>query len=176
MSTSASRRDTDTPSRFWAKVWVMLLCCCLWRGPVPMVHQHDDQVESEAGSSEEAGQLSRHLLAFHHDCEEKACVGWHLHFVCPWSMTPEGEPDDPTLPGVPPQLLSDAGQTMMEVRGESQSPQMFDVAFHAGAISPLSGTIASPSAQPLSWRARGGFMDSLLQQVPLCAVTGVSLC
>ncbi len=59
-----------------------LLCVCSWRGPVPMVHHHDQLAEQSVVRRS-------HLCVFHDDAWSDSCNDWHWHLVTPVSAPAE---------------------------------------------------------------------------------------
>ncbi|MDX1930154.1 MAG: hypothetical protein SFV81_26740 [Pirellulaceae bacterium] len=57
-----------------------LLCVCVWRGPIPVVHDHSLDIAALANNSH----LAEHALAYHADCLGHAHdddSGLHFHFM-----------------------------------------------------------------------------------------------
>ncbi len=59
-----------------------LLCVSVWRGPVPVVHEHALDLNSLANNC----QLAEHAIVYHADCLGKNCLGHertglHVHFI-----------------------------------------------------------------------------------------------
>lgn len=76
-------RRTSVP-RIWL-CW--LLCLSVWRGPIPVVHEHAIDVASLANNS----QLAEHAIAYHSEslgheglestCSDHKSTGLHFHFM-----------------------------------------------------------------------------------------------
>ncbi len=69
------QRGRSRPKWQWCLCWV--LCLSVWRGPVPVVHAHDLDLQSLGNNA----QLAEHAIECHagHLGEESA--GLHLHFL-----------------------------------------------------------------------------------------------
>ena len=53
-----------------------MLCVVTWRGPVPWVHVHAEDLTHAASNAS----LARHVRVFHHGDDEP---GWHFHWLLP---------------------------------------------------------------------------------------------
>lgn len=62
----------------------LLLCALSWRGPVPVLHHHDE-------FSADTTAMRTHEAAFHPGASGKNPREWHWHFVVPGAL-PAGEP------------------------------------------------------------------------------------
>jgi hypothetical protein len=61
----------------WRVGLCWLLCLSVWRGPVPVVHEHSLDLKSLANNS----QLAEHVIAFHADGLGHEGAGLHFHFI-----------------------------------------------------------------------------------------------
>ena len=76
-------------------VVVCLIAVSLWRGPVPLVHQHAGAAAVPATNST----LARHLSQFHRHELAATDFDWHCHWIVPWvTSAPEERRDMPATP------------------------------------------------------------------------------
>lgn len=89
------RTNSTTSSRRRAIAWCWwLLLVTTWQAPVPLCHSHDALHSVSAASLFEQTHLALHRGG---NTDEQP-VGWHLHFVLPWSLADSCRPDEPTSP------------------------------------------------------------------------------
>ena len=65
-----------------------LLCICVWRGPIPVIHQHSLEITGEVLANCENVYLLRHILTYHSCGATKSTPGWHVHFLMPRDLLP----------------------------------------------------------------------------------------
>ena len=68
-----SKRRTSV----WHVGLCWLLCLSVWRGPVPVVHEHSLDLKSLADNS----QLAEHVIAYHANGLGHEDTGLHFHFI-----------------------------------------------------------------------------------------------
>lgn len=56
-----------------------LLCLSVWRGPVPVIHEHTLELDSLVNNS----QLAEHAIAYHAESLGHDDTGLHVHFILP---------------------------------------------------------------------------------------------
>lgn len=84
-------------------VVVCLLAVSLWRGPVPLVHQHAGAAAVQAANLA----LARHLSQFHRHELAATNFDWHCHWIMPWLTSDSDERrDTPTSPSEAARELS----------------------------------------------------------------------
>jgi hypothetical protein len=144
------------------RVFCLLLCVGAWRGPVPMLHDH--QAMTNPGVRE------RHEQVFHgSSCEE--CGGLHWHFAFP------EDGNGPPLPisdEVAPELAvfaCAAASQSMESRDPGTTVEL--LAFADEAL-PRAACADGLRKDQLKFRPKS-FLASLLCDVRLTAITGVCL-
>ncbi len=141
----------------------LLVCVCAWRGPVPMVHDHEILTNSAF--------QHEHSATFHEGREFTEIVGLHWHLAFPVDMTGEESPTrDQASPELP--LFACASAAQCCESGTSLSNQLtlraFDTELDSAAD--IEGVASLPDAShPQS------FLQTLLSELPLSAVTGVCL-
>lgn len=66
------------------------LLVCLWQGPLPWIHFHENPGQSTPPANAE--RLAQHFLRFHRESASFATFSteWHLHFVMPWRVSEDG--------------------------------------------------------------------------------------
>ena len=69
--------DRKRRTSIWHVCLCWLLCLSVWRGPVPVVHDHSLDLNSLANNS----QLAEHAIAYHAECLGHEETGLHFHFV-----------------------------------------------------------------------------------------------
>ncbi len=162
MKSSHNRRNSlSTSSRLLCAV----LCAVTWRGPLPCLHDHvaGPQVIS-VGTA-----LADHCERFHAEVQRETCLGWHVHVLLPWA-TPEPQENGEQAP-VDPLVKCEVLLT------DSAVPTVC-----GGLFTELWGDatlVPCDSIRPAlldDAQVANSFLNSLLQSVPLCAVTGVALC
>ncbi len=147
----------------------LLVCMCAWRGPVPVLHQHDLlQADSE--------NLARHMERFHSclpGCAEAQWAGndWHWHFALP--SQPTEHDGEPAWPDVPPELAAAFAVVSLQSCGGSTVPEtVLPVQFSVPATIRVDGNV--PDGRPSDGVATS-FLQSFARSVPTCALTGVAL-
>lgn len=141
----------------------LLVCVCAWRGPVPMVHDHESRANSQF--------QHEHSAVFHEGREFAEIVGMHWHLAFPVDITGEQSPArDEASPELP--LFACASATQCCESATSLSMQLtlrgFDTELESFAD--IEGVASLPGvSQPQS------FLQILLSELPLSTVTGVCL-
>jgi hypothetical protein len=72
-----SYKSTKRQNSVWHVCLCWLLCLSVWRGPVPVVHEHSLDLSSLANNS----QLAEHAIKYHADCLGQEDPGLHFHFI-----------------------------------------------------------------------------------------------
>ncbi len=149
--------------RTFQQVLCLLICVCAWRGPVPVLHDHDAVKSSEL--------QTRHAQAFHGGQPINEINGLHWHLGFPEDITGENCPArDEATPELPLFActtaassceISAAASLLLEMNAFSAT---YDIT--ASADASLSSRNAS---EPCA------FLQTLLSELPLSAVTGVCL-
>lgn len=67
----------EPPTPLGRVCFFVLLCLCVWRGPVPIIHEHALDLPSLSNNS----QLAVHAIAHHADELGTESGGLHLHFI-----------------------------------------------------------------------------------------------
>lgn len=143
----------------------LLLCACSWRGPVPVMHHHDQM------PSQPAVQQS-HLAVFHSDADDTGSADWHWHFVLPQSL-PTDLPDSPATRTVP-EFLSLACCFVMggELLNTATIPEFWKQAVVATEFPLVLNVRQAADRDPDRPRS---FLSSLSTAVPVVALTGVAV-
>ena len=139
----------------------LLICVCAWRGPVPVLHDHDGVRNSEL--------QIRHAQAFHNGQRIDEIVGLHWHLGFPEDVTGEKCParDDAT-PELPLFACATAANSC-EVSAAA-SLQLELNASNASYVVSAEASVPSRGAnEPCA------FLQTLLSELPLSTVTGVCL-
>ena len=141
------------------QVLCLLICVCAWRGPVPVLHDHDAVRGSEL--------QTRHAQAFHNGQRVDEIVGLHWHLGFPEDVTGEKCPArDEAVPEL----------TLFACATASNSFELTAVASLQLEFKALSASyLVSAEASLASRRADEpcAFLQPLLNELPLSAVTGV---
>ncbi len=81
LASNASATTFPLYRRTSSSAWRMCLCCILclsvWRGPVPILHEHDLDLQSLGNNA----QLAQHAIEYHADKLGQPSAGLHLHIV-----------------------------------------------------------------------------------------------
>ena len=145
------------------QVLCLLICVCAWRGPVPVLHHHDAVRGSDL--------QNRHAQAFHNGQRFDEIIGLHWHLGFPEDVTGEKCPArDEAVPEltlfacatVSNSFESTAAASLQLELNVQSAPCV--VRIRAGAPLPSRG-LNAPCA----------FLQTLLSELPLSAVTGVCL-
>jgi hypothetical protein len=142
----------------------LLLCLATWRGPLPWIHEHEDNPTTTA--------LAGHLAAYHAGSHDHH--GWHWHVLMPFGRCPCGEDHDDTARARDP--LSYYGALVLPKTIVVSPPE--GIAELWGEVSPWVDSrhpLGEPCCHDPPGRATS-FLGSLLAAAPLRAVTGVALC
>lgn len=149
--------------RTFQQVLCLLISFCAWRGPVPVLHDHDAVKSSES--------QTRHAQAFHDGQPIDEIDGLHWHLGFPEDITGENCPArDEATPELPLFAcntaassceISAAASLLLEMNALSATYDITASAFTAM----LSRNVSEPCA----------FLQTLLSELPLSAVTGVCL-
>jgi len=143
-------------SRIGSRLLCLLLCVTAWRGPLPLLHDHDAMANWSARNA--------HSVQFHADCST-LCEGLHWHFGFPEDVHGTELPGDQ----MPPELSLFASILALQVSElavswnptEDSLPETLD--FIAGPASGVPTASASCST----------FLSSLLKGSTLATFTGV---
>lgn len=150
----------------WQKTFCLLLCVCSWRGPVPVVHHHDQLLDN-------AGLHQSHLNTFHADEDPEACCLWHWHLAMPDAVPTDSKPSSPASKTAP-DLISLACSTVIHGH-QLDDGYALSWLVEASAATPA-GCVATDHYDPAVPPDRpGSFLASLSASSPVCALTGVSL-
>ena len=143
------------------QVLCLLICVCAWRGPVPVLHDHDAVRGSEL--------QIRHAQAFHNGQRVDEIIGLHWHLGFPEDIT--GEKCPPRDEAAPELSLfaSTAAVSSCEISAAASLQLKLNVLTAPYVVS--ESDEASSSSRGLS--ARCAFLQTLLSELPLSAVTGV---
>ena len=145
------------------QVLCLLICVCAWRGPVPVLHDHDAVKGSEF--------QTRHAQAFHNGQRIDEVVGLHWHLGFPEDVTGE---ECPARDEAAPELTLFAcatAATSLEVSAAASFRLELNATNAPYVISAWDE--ASLSSRGLS--APCAFLQTLLGKLPLSVVTGVCL-
>ncbi len=145
------------------QVVCLLICVCAWRGPVPVLHDHDALTDS--------GLQERHAQAFHDGQPIDEIVGLHWHLAFPEDLTGDQCPvrDEATSE------LSLFACASAALSFESSAAQTMQLILCAGTEHFVSDVvILNRVPLPATTRPRS-FLQTLLSENPLSAVTGVCL-
>lgn len=149
--------------RTFQQVLCLLICVCAWRGPVPVLHDHDAVKNSEL--------QTRHAQAFHDGQQIQSIVGLHWHMGFPEDVTGEECPArDEATAELP--LFACASAANSDQITAATSLQLEFNALNAPQfiLVEIDASLRSRSAgQPRA------FLQTLLSELPLSAVTGVCL-
>ena len=144
------------------QVFCRLLCLSAWRGPVPVLHDHDWLDSSEL--------LDKHQQRFHDDgcCEISAGLHWHLAF--PEDVTGRELPErERTAPDLAAFACAVASLQLNDVANETPHAVDYGCELYF-VVTDLHG----PGSVTSQYR-KNAVLSSPLTDVPLCAVTGVCL-
>ncbi|MCA9036635.1 MAG: hypothetical protein KDA91_15975 [Planctomycetaceae bacterium] len=144
-------------SGIYQQAFRLMLCLCMWRGPVPMMHHHSHSPESHAAQA-------AHIRTFH-EASPVCFTEWHWHLVTPGSL-PEHSGDSPQR-NVVEDLLSlicspESHANDVAVLNEGLLIESFDFRVSVGTEPPISN-------------APGSFLNTLLPSKSLAAVTGTAI-
>ena len=149
--------------RAFQQVLCLLICISAWRGPVPVLHDHDAVRSSEL--------QIRHAQTFHDHQQLVEIVGLHWHLGFPEDITGEKCPArDEATPELPLFACTTAASSCEVSAAASLQAEWT-------ALSATYGITVSADA-PLSSRHANepcAFLQTLLGELPLSAVTGVCL-
>jgi len=152
--------------RTFQQVLCLLICVCAWRGPVPVLHDHDDVRSSEL--------QIRHAETFHDNQQLDAIVGLHWHLGFPEDITGEKCPArDETTPELPLFACTTVASSCEVSAAASLQSEL-------NALTALSATYGITVSADTSLSSRNAnepcaFLQTLLSELPLSAVTGVCL-
>ncbi len=143
------------------QVLCLLICVCAWRGPVPVLHDHDAVRGSEL--------QTRHAQAFHNGQRVDEIVGLHWHL---------GFPEDVTGEKCPARDEAVPEQTLFACATASNSFEMTAAASLQLELNALTAPYVvsvsdEASLSPRVLSAPCAFLQTLLSELPLSAVTGV---
>ena len=145
------------------QVFCLLICVCAWRGPVPVLHDHDAVRGSEL--------QTRHAQAFHNGQRVDEISGLHWHLGFPEDVTGE---KCPTRDEVAPELPLFA---CAAAAGSFEIPAADSLQLELNALTAWSVVRVNDEASLSSrgFNAPCAFLQTLLSKRPLSAVTGVCL-
>ena len=145
------------------QVICLLISLCAWRGPVPVLHDHH-------ALTDEALQ-NRHALVFHEGQSLDQIVGLHWHLAFPEDLNGDQCPvrDDATseLP-----LFACASAALCFESIEAQTMQLM---LRACPEHVNSDVVILPRVPRPDTTGPRSFLQTLLSEIPLSAVTGVDL-
>lgn len=154
--------DFVNKHRTLQQVLCLLICVCAWRGPVPVLHDHDAVMSSEM--------QTRHAQAFHNGQRIDEIVGLHWHLGFPEDVTGEKCPArDEATPELP--LFACAAASLYEISAAAAVQLEMNASSALCVVS--AGAEASFSSRGLSEPC--AFLQTWLSELPLSAVTGVCL-
>jgi hypothetical protein len=147
--------------RTFQQVLCLLICVCAWRGPVPVLHDHDAVRSSE--------QQIRHAQTFHDGHQLEAIVGLHWHLGFPEDITGEKCPArDEATPELPLFACTTAASSC-EVSAAASLQLTALSATYAITVSANTSLSSRNANEPCA------FLETFLSELPLSAVTGVCL-
>lgn len=145
-----------------------------WRGPVPCIHIHSNDVDAVTAG------LAEHVRSRHEDELGEDHARWHIHLMLPQdvghtenSPTSPDRPEDPLLAQTTLVQLSDSATSVSLLLDWSRYVGV-PLNAHVASGSRLHFSADSPSADP-SNLFDASFLTTMLRAAPLCAVTGVAL-
>jgi len=147
------------------QVICLLICVCAWRGPVPVLHDHHALTDS--------GLQERHAQAFHDGQPIDEIVGLHWHLAFPEDLTGDQCPvRDEATSELP--LFACASAALSFGFSEAQTLQLNLRA--SGDYFVCDVVILNHVPLPaMATTAPRSFLQTLLSEIPLSAVTGVCL-
>jgi len=155
---------------FRTNALLMLLCLACWRGPIPLIHAHGSERGADA-------RLEQHLLSFHRGHLQQRYFTWHLHWLLPWERFEICDPVQTDSPVHDPLTHDGAMVSSLE------SVQILSHLAHCGFCATWldhraipDQSVAGLSLHRVKVPMFRSFLESLLLQAPLCAVTGTALC
>ena len=142
-----------------------LLYVCSWRGPIPIVHHHDQLSDKEAVHQS-------HVVVFHDQIEDEQCDQWHWHLITP-SAIPDENRSVPTT-YFAQDLLSLACTSALQTDATAMSTTS------SGFVSPSLvetelWSVVLMNTETIAADAAPSFLASLMPSACLVAVTGVCL-
>ena len=141
----------------------LLICVCAWRGPVPVLHDHQALTDS--------GLQERHVQAFHEGQRIDEIVGMHWHLAFPEDVTGEQCPvrDEATSEL---SLFACASAVLTFASAETEA-MLFTLRVSTedfvSNVAILNDAPQQAGGEPRS------FLQTLLSEIPLSALTGVCL-
>lgn len=160
------------------RVICLLLCLAIWRGPLPVWHEHEAPSDLHTLTPQLAAHLRTWHARPHHEQRDHADEKWHWHVFVPWQVPlfPDGEDDHHQPPSEDPLAKALVTRTTLEVRSWLDAGERsFDACGYQAQW------MVVPSCDPLqcvchACQLRGGYLTTFLIMRPLVAITGVSLC
>ena len=142
---------------------VISLLICAWRGPVPVLHDHHAMTSSEL--------QNKHSQAFHEGEPIDEIVGLHWHLAFPEDLTGDQCPvrDEATSEL---RLFACASAALSFESSEAQTMQL---TLRAAADRFVSDVMILKHVPQPATTAPRSFLQTLLSEIPLSAVTGVCL-
>jgi hypothetical protein len=137
----------------------------VWRGPVPVVHEHSLDLISLSNNS----QLADHALTYHADCLGHEGTGWHFHFML-LDQSPDSLFASSEVIGQP-----DCGAVDNFLKLEQQNRSDLDL--NAAHLKTNQGDSLSVSEDlRFSTTANSSFLQTRLYGTPAFVVLCVCLC
>ncbi len=147
--------------RTFQQVLCLVICVCAWRGPVPVLHDHDAVKSSEL--------QTRHAQAFHNGQRIDETVGLHWHLGFPEDITGEKFPArDEATPETSLFACSSASSS-----GEITAKASLQLELNALSVTHSTAACAGKSLPSPAAGESCAFLQLLLSERPLSAVTGV---
>ena len=141
----------------------LLVCVCAWRGPIPVLHDHQAMSNPEL--------RAQHAQTFHEGRDVDEITGLHWHLGFPEDLTGEECPiRDESAPELP--LFACSVITSSLESGETET---FQLVITASMDSSFQVILVDDHAEHRATNAPRSFLETLLNESPLSAVTGVCL-
>lgn len=160
----------------WRTCVFWLMCISLWRGPIPVVHQHSLDLQSLSNNC----RLAEHALEFHSEHLGESDSGMHLHIVlCDASASLFADVCDCELQGDGGACWDAAfAGSVLHQAGEKSASQNFAMDWLQDAGGPALPylVIPLPTKHLNLAAAPSGFFQSHLEHAPACSLFGVFLC
>lgn len=145
------------------QVLCLLICVCAWRGPVPVLHDHDAVKGAEL--------QTRHAQEFHNGQQVVEIIGLHWHLGFPEDVTGEKCPSRDEITPELPLFACAAAAGSCEITAAA-SLQLELNALTAPCFVCINDEGLLPSR---GFNTPCAFLETLLSELPLSAVTGVCL-
>ena len=155
--------DFVNSHRTLQQVVCLLICVCAWRGPVPVLHDHHALTNSEMQNT--------HSQAFHAGQPIEEIVGLHWHLAFPEDLTGDQCPvRDEATSELPLFACASAALAF-----ESCAAQTMQLTLRAGTEHCVSDVVILNRVPLPATTGPRSFLQTLLSENPLSAVTGVCL-